>query len=70
MLSAAAKLCKLRGLMKAKNIDALLVTSSDCHSSEYTPKHARQREYLTGFTGSAGTALITEHQALLWTDGR
>ncbi len=47
-----------------------IVPSSDCHESEYVSRHFRAREYMTGFTGSAGTAVITMEDAGLWTDGR
>ncbi len=61
---------KLRSLMKQKNIDAYIVPTSDFHGSEYVGEYFKCREYITGFTGSAGTAVITATKALLWTDGR
>ncbi len=61
---------RLQTLMRQRNMDAYLVTSSDYHDSEYTGEHFECREYITGFTGSAGTALITQKWAGLWTDGR
>ncbi len=61
---------KLRSLMKHNNIDAYLVSTNDFHSSEYVGEYFKCREYITGFTGSAGTALITINDAKLWTDGR
>jgi hypothetical protein len=42
----------------------------DAHQSEYVPLKDRRREYVSGFTGSAGTAVVTPDKALLWTDGR
>lgn len=51
-------------------VAAVIVPSGDPHLSEYVHPHYERRSYISGFTGSAGTALITEHDALLWTDGR
>ncbi len=61
---------KLRALMAQNGIDAYLVPSDDDHASEYVNDHFKAREWITGFTGSAGTALITQDEAFLWTDGR
>lgn len=61
---------KLRELMEEWGIDAYLVPTSDYHESEYVGEHFACREYITGFTGSAGTALIMKDWAGLWTDGR
>lgn len=60
----------LRTLMKEHHIDAYLVPSSDNHQSEYVGDYFKAREFITGFTGSAGTAVITQTEAGLWTDGR
>lgn len=60
----------LRQKMKQYGIQAYLVPTSDYHQSEYVGPHFKCRKYITGFTGSAGTALVTEEKALLWTDGR
>eukprot|EP00929_Paragymnodinium_shiwhaense_P037812 TRINITY_DN20078_c0_g3_i3.p1 TRINITY_DN20078_c0_g3~~TRINITY_DN20078_c0_g3_i3.p1 ORF type:complete len:402 (+),score=58.49 TRINITY_DN20078_c0_g3_i3:103-1308(+) len=67
---AARKLQGLRALLEAHGIDGYLVTSQDAHSSEYIAAADERRAFLTGFTGSAGTALVTHTQALLWTDSR
>lgn len=64
------KLVALRAEMKAAGIDAFVVPSQDPHFSEYVPTCFERRMYVSGFTGSAGTALITSDAALLWTDGR
>lgn len=64
------RLAMLRALMKRDGIDAYLVPSDDDHASEYVNDHFKCREWITGFTGSAGTALITADDAWLWTDGR
>ena len=60
----------LRQLMKENNIDVYIVPSADNHQSEYTGDYFRTRAFITGFTGSAGTAIITQTEAGLWTDGR
>lgn len=64
------KLNALRILMKEKKIDAYLVPTDDFHGSEYVGDYFKCRKYITGFTGSAGTAVITQDMAGLWTDGR
>lgn len=61
---------KLRQLMKENNMSAYIVPSFDAHHSEYVAEHYRCREWISGFTGSAGTAVITMEDAGLWTDGR
>ncbi len=68
----AQSLAALRAAMRDASppIDALLVPSADEHQSEYTPPAAERRAYISGFTGSAGDALITRDHAYLWTDGR
>lgn len=60
----------LRLLMKEKKIDAYIVPSADSHQSEYVGEYFKARAFLTGFTGSYGTAVITLTAAGLWTDGR
>ena len=64
------RLEKLRALMAERDIDAYLVPTSDFHESEYVGHYFKCREFITGFTGSAGTAVITKDKAALWTDGR
>jgi Xaa-Pro aminopeptidase len=68
------KLTALREAMSAANggqgVHAYIVPSEDPHMSEYAPVHQERRRYVSNFTGSAGTALLTEDKALLWTDGR
>lgn len=56
--------------MKEKGIDIYIVPSSDYHQSEYVGEHFKSREFISGFTGSAGTVVVTENEAGLWTDGR
>ena len=64
------RLEKLRSLMKDCGVSMYVVPTDDFHLSEYTGSYFKCRAWLTGFTGSAGTALVTEEDALLWTDGR
>ncbi|MDX9728322.1 MAG: aminopeptidase P family protein [Bacteroidales bacterium] len=64
------RLAEVRALMKRKNLDALIVPSSDPHLGEYVPDYWRVIRWLTGFTGSAGTVVITGSFAGLWTDSR
>lgn len=60
----------LRLLMAQNGIDHYLVVTEDSHGSEYVSDHFKCREFLSGFTGSAGTLLVSKDRALLWTDGR
>ena len=60
----------LRAALKASDLTAFIVPSTDPHQSEYVARHWAVREWLTGFTGSAGTAVLTADQAGLWTDSR
>lgn len=64
------RLAKLRRLMKERGADLFIVPTDDFHLSEYTGDYFKCRAYLTSFTGSAGTALVSQEEALLWTDGR
>jgi Xaa-Pro aminopeptidase len=70
MSGIAKRIARLRELMREGRIDFYLVPTSDYHESEYVGEHFACREYITGFTGSAGTALIGKKWAGLWTDGR
>lgn len=64
------RLEKLRSLMAERQMDAYMIPTSDFHESEYVGEYFKSREFMTGFTGSAGTAVITKDEAGLWTDGR
>ena len=64
------RITALRERMKEKKIDAYLVPTDDFHASEYVGEYCKGRKYITGFTGSAGTAVIMQDMAGLWTDGR
>ena len=61
---------KIRDLMKEKNIYAYIVPSSDYHQSEYVGDYFKAREFMSGFTGSAGTLIVSMDEVGLWTDGR
>lgn len=69
-MTVAERLSALRKCMQDKHIDIYIVPTADFHQSEYVGEHFKARAYITGFTGSAGTAVITLHDAKLWTDGR
>lgn len=60
----------VRQWMREKGLTAFVVPTTDPHNSEYVPLHWQCREWLTGFTGSAGTAVVTADKACLWTDSR
>ena len=64
------RLENLRNLMADRKIDAYIIPTSDPHQSEYLSDYYRDREFISGFTGSAGTALVTLNRAVLWTDSR
>lgn len=64
------RLNALRNFMRQHNLSAFIVPSTDPHSGEYIPEHWEARKWISGFTGSAGTAVITTEQAGLWTDSR
>ncbi|MBR1838039.1 MAG: aminopeptidase P family protein [Bacteroidaceae bacterium] len=60
----------LRAWMKAEALDAFIIPTADPHGSEYLPDYWKCRSFLTGFTGSAGVAVVTHRRAALWTDSR
>lgn len=68
--SAAGKLAAVQAKMREMQLDALIIPSSDPHMSEYVADHFSRRQFISGFTGSAGTAVITTKEAYLFTDGR
>ncbi len=70
MIVIQSRLNALRKLMKERGMDAYMIPTADFHESEYVGEHFKCREYMTGFTGSAGTALVTMDEACLWVDGR
>lgn len=64
------RLTALRAEMEQRNISVYIIPTADFHESEYVNDYFKARKYMTGFTGSAGTAVITRTEAGLWTDGR
>ena len=70
MTEVAKRIEQLRKLMAEQNIDAYVVPTADFHQSEYVGEHFKARQFITGFSGSYGTAVIAKNDAGLWTDGR
>lgn len=64
------RVAQVRAWMKEQGIDRFIVPTNDPHNSEYVPAHWQCREWLTGFNGSAGTAVVTAEEAFLYTDSR
>lgn len=64
------RLAALRDVMKLESIDAFIFPSTDPHNGEYVPEHWEGRKWISGFNGSAGTAVVTMDAAALWTDSR
>lgn len=64
------RLARLREFMKREHLSAFIFPSTDAHQSEYVADHWRGREWISGFNGSAGTAVVTMKSAALWTDSR
>ena len=64
------RLESLRHEMRAESIDIIIFPSTDPHNSEYPAPHWQSRQWISGFTGSAGTAVVTLTEAALWTDSR
>ncbi len=64
------RLSDVRMIMKDNNVDVYIIMTGDYHMSEYAGDYFAQREYMSGFTGSAGTLVITENETALFTDGR
>ena len=69
-MNVPERISALRALMEERGYDAYMVPTDDNHQSEYGGEHFKARAFITGFTGSAGTAVITKDTAGLWTDGR
>ncbi len=69
-MNISKRINKLRARMSEKNIDVYIIPSSDFHQSEYVGDYFKAREFISGFTGSAGVVAITQTYAGLWTDGR
>ena len=64
------RVSKLRALMERNGIDVYMIPTADFHNSEYVGEHFKARAFMSGFTGSAGTLIVTKDFAGLWTDGR
>ena len=64
------RLIELREILRRERMGAFVFPSTDPHNGEYVPAHWQGREWISGFTGSAGTAVVTLHSAALWTDSR
>ena len=68
--SITSRINNLRTYMKAHGLAAYIFPSTDPHHSEYPPEYWKTREWISGFNGSAGTAVVTSDDAALWTDSR
>ena len=64
------RLASLREVMKREHLAAFIFPSTDAHQSEYVADHWQGRAWISGFNGSAGTAVVTMHSAAMWTDSR
>ncbi len=64
------RVASLRGWMSGQGVEAFIVPTMDPHNSEYVPEHWQCRQWISGFTGSAGTVVITPKEAFLWADSR
>lgn len=69
-LTIKQRVDSLKNIMSENNIDAYIIPSADYHASEYVGEHFKSRQFISGFTGSAGTVVITKDKCGLWTDGR
>lgn len=69
-MKVCERIAALRKLMEEKQIDVYIVPTADFHQSEYVGEYFKARKYITGFSGSAGTVVVTMSEARLWTDGR
>lgn len=69
-MNVSERVAKLRSGMEQNGVDAYIIPSADNHQSEYVGEYFKVRAYMTGFNGSAGTAVFTADKAGLWTDGR
>lgn len=68
--TVSERISALRSMMRKEGIDAFVFPSTDPHNGEYVPSHWKGREFISGFSGSAGTAVVTMSEAALWTDSR
>ena len=70
MKTIEQRLEALRQLMHREHLAAFIFPSTDPHSGEYVPEHWKGRQWISGFNGSAGTAVVTLEDAAVWTDSR
>ena len=68
--SITSRVDSLRKIMRQRQLDAFIFPSNDPHSGEYIPDYWKAREWISGFNGSAGVAVVTADKAALWTDSR
>ncbi|MBT7581583.1 MAG: hypothetical protein HN572_01375, partial [Kordiimonadaceae bacterium] len=68
-ISASKRLAAFRQQLKEQNLDGFIIPRADEHQGEYVPAHADRLAWLTGFTGSAGNAVILQNRAALFVDG-
>ena len=61
---------RLRHLMAERNIDIYIIPTADFHNTEFVGEHFKERKYMSGFSGSDGTLLVTSDASALWVDGR
>ena len=64
------RVAKVRAALQQKGLNAYIFPSTDPHNGEYIPDYWKAREWISGFNGSAGTAVVTIQNAALWTDSR
>ena len=69
-MTVKERIASLRETLKLMGLKAFIVPSTDPHMSEYVASHWEARQWISGFTGSAGTIVVTEKEAGLWTDSR
>ena len=69
-MNVTDRLALLRELLRREKLSAFIFPSTDPHNGEYVPDHWKGREWVSGFNGSAGTVVVTENAAALWTDSR
>lgn len=70
IMTVTERVCQLRSWMSEQGVECMVVPTMDPHNSEYVAEHWQCRRWVSGFTGSAGTAVVTQDDARLWTDSR
>ena len=70
IMTIKEKLSALRAIMERESLDAYIISGTDPHNSEYLPAAWKQRQWISGFTGSFGTVVVLKNEAGLWTDTR